>query len=752
MTYAIVLSMNRILRYIVIAGVFIIPFTPLLVTNSFFFPFITGKNFFFRILVELIFGAWLILALTYPAYRPKRSWLLWTLVAFVAVMTLADLFSANPYKSIWSNYERMEGLVSLLHLFAYFLVASTVLRGERIWNWLWNTSIFVSIIIAVYGFYQLSGVIKINQGGVRIDATFGNATYLAVYMLFHIFLTAYIVASNRHALFYPFVSKLYKAIVGAIIIVVQGIILYHTATRGAILGLIGGVLLTTIIIALFERRNRYVRVVSIGVLVAAIVVVVGFLSLRQSTFVQKSPVLSRFASISLSETTTKSRFIIWNMAWQGFKERPILGWGQESFNFVFNKYYNPHMYNQEQWFDRTHNVILDWLIAGGILGLGTYLAFYIALVWFIWRREGDQHIFTVSERAILTGLLFGYFIHNLFVFDNLISYILFFSLAAYVSVRNHHLSFAGDRDVVVENRMIAPVAVVLTAVLIYVVNVQPIRANITLIQAIIPHTAPNTIQLPVNAPFNGDATQNLDYFRKVFALRTFGTSEAREQLIAASEQVIQSQFPINAGQDLVNLAIDEMNDQIKRVPNDARFRVLLGSFLSHAGKTDDALVQLKEAEKLSPQKQAILFELGAAYVGKKNYADAEKYFKKAFELDQTYDMARLLYAAGAVYAGHNSVADNLIKDMPKKDVIESDYLVQAYYTTGQKAKFINVWKERVKLNPTDLQTQVSLAAAYLYTGDRTTAIAELEKAIKLHPEFKEQGTAFIQEIRTGKNP
>src|SRR3989344_3553367 len=93
-----------------------------------------------------------------------------------------------------------------------------------------------------------------------------------------------------------------------------------------------------------------------------------YLVLYTQNFVKNSPVLSRFASINVEETTTKSRFMIWNMAMQGLKERPILGWGQESFNYVFNKYYDPGMYGQEQWFDRTHNIIFDWLIAGGILG------------------------------------------------------------------------------------------------------------------------------------------------------------------------------------------------------------------------------------------------------------------------------------------------------------------------------------------------------------------------------------------------
>ena len=69
--------------------------------------------------------------------------------------------------------------------------------------------------------------------------------------------------------------------------------------------------------------------------------------------------------------------MIWNISWQGVKERPILGWGQDNFSFVFTKYYNPQMYAQEPWFDRSHNVFLDWLVAAGVVGLIAYLYLFL---------------------------------------------------------------------------------------------------------------------------------------------------------------------------------------------------------------------------------------------------------------------------------------------------------------------------------------------------------------------------------------
>ena len=41
---------------------------------------------------------------------------------------------------------------------------------------------------------------------------------------------------------------------------------------------------------------------------------------------------------------------------------------------------------------------------------------------------------------------------------------------------------------------------------------------------------------------------------------------------------------------------------------------------------------------------------------------------------------------------------------------------------------------------------------YLANEERTKAIAELEKATELNPEFKAQADYYIGEIRAGRNP
>ena len=53
---------KQIARWIALAALFLVPLTPLLVANGYFFPFITGKAFYFRILMEIAVSAWAVLA------------------------------------------------------------------------------------------------------------------------------------------------------------------------------------------------------------------------------------------------------------------------------------------------------------------------------------------------------------------------------------------------------------------------------------------------------------------------------------------------------------------------------------------------------------------------------------------------------------------------------------------------------------------------------------------------------------------
>lgn len=716
-----------ILRYVITGGLFIIPFIAFIVPNGFFFPFITGKGFTFRILVEVLFGLFALLAFIDASYRPKLSWITKSVLFFTIAILIADIFGENAHKSLWSNYERMEGFVLIAHLFLYYIVASSVFKTVTDWNRYFNVSIIASVGMSLFGVSQLLGKSVINQGADRLDGTFGNSAYFAIYLVLHIFLCLYMLAKHSKQVWL-------KWTYGSIILL-EVVILYFTATRGAILGLIGGLIITGLIIAFKEKENVFFRKLAYGLLVGVAVVVLGFVSIKNTDYAKNSKVLSRFTTLSFSEIKTQGRYYVWPMATKGFLERPILGWGQENFNFVFNKYYDPGLFGQEEWFDRTHNVFLDWLIAGGLVGFAGYASMYVAMFYYVWRRKSRM---SVSEKAIFTGMIAAYIFHNIFVFDNLISYIIFFFLLAYI-----HSTNSGEKE---ENNLfytkafskdalvwvVSPAIVILTVGTIYFVNVPALVANTTLIESI--------------QPQKEGAEKNLSMFKEVFSSNSFGSSEALEQLIQATVQVYSGQLPDKIKQDFYNLSKLELEKKIKEVPNDARYLVFAGSFFNRFGQYDEAIKYLEQALKESPNKQSIYFELGSSYLGKGDRQKMFELFKKAYELKPSSDTSKMIYIVGAIYTNNTGILKEILPTANQQMMIKDNRILKAYSDVGNYTAVIEILNARIQMDPTNKEDKLLLASAYATTGNKQKAIALLREVIVMDPSFKDQGEYYINEI------
>ncbi|HQT83130.1 MAG TPA: O-antigen ligase family protein, partial [Candidatus Paceibacterota bacterium] len=480
-------------------------------------------------------------------YRPRFSWIGAAVVGFVVWMFFADLFAVNVAKAFWSNFERMEGWVLLIHLLGFFFAAGAVLRAEKKWftwrGW-FGTSLMVSLAVSGYALLQLVGTFAIHQGSSRIDATFGNSAYLAIYFLFNVFIALWLALTSKYAwLKWSLVA----------LAVLEAVLLFYTETRGTVIGLTLGLALAAFLTALTAGKRA--RRSAAGALVLILVLAGGLYLARDSAFVQNNHVLQRVTSISLADGQT--RFTIWHMAFEGVMERPIVGWGQEGFNYVFNKFYNPSLYAQEQWFDRAHNAFIDWLSAGGIPAFLLYLSLFGTAITLLWRSSELSR----PERIALTAALVGYAVHNLFVFDNLYSYVYFFAILALIDSqvarpvkRIEEVPEIGATDGLT---YALPIAAVVAIGLIWTVNLPGMRVASELIVALSP------------SPSGIDG--NIATFQDLAAHPSFAAQEVREQLVSFAASVAQSQSATTAQkQQALTLAVTEMQKQVAAYPEDAR--------------------------------------------------------------------------------------------------------------------------------------------------------------------------------------
>ncbi len=738
-------TLEKTLRWIVLGSLFALLVVPLIVADgvhfpyNLFFPYITGKNFVFRFLVEIMAGAYVALALVNPAYRPRRSMILAALGIFVALIGISDAFGVNPFKSIWSNFERMDGWVTLVHVLVLTVIASAMLTKEKLWRALWWTSLGVSVYLAVYGLLQVVGFTTLGQGGAagvgaRIDATFGNPIYLAVYMLFHVFIAAMLWAQQwqeRRA-----GERLPLSLAYGAIIAIDTLALLFTGTRGTTLGLVGGVFLAALLVLFQSKNSRLAWRISVGAVVAVILFAGGIWLLKDQAWAKKIVFVDRLSTISLQDATVKARFINWSIAWEGVKERPILGWGQENYAIVFDKYYDPRMYAQEPWFDRVHNFVFDWLVAGGFLGLIAYLSIFAAATWAIWRGG-----FTPVERSILTGLLAAYLCHNFFVFDNVTSYILFALVLAYIAqragvARNAEHLFGSSK---ISTQLLPYVALALAIVIWGVawgVNGRALTQNRLLLSAVAQH--PEGI------------SKNYEYFKEAIAIHSFGTQEAREQLTQGTMQIVQSTSASNEiKQRFYDLAVAEMQAQAKESPLDARFPLFLGLVQEAFSKNDDAALSLQRAHDLSPEKQSIYFELARNAQLRGKDAQALEYFRIAYELEMTNKNARFYYAAALIAAGKTAEGESLIAPFVQTGEAADQRILSVYIERKEYTKAAALWRAKITAHPDDVQAYFTLAAIFYEGGNSASAIEALQDAKRVSPSVAAQADALIQQIRSG---
>ncbi len=732
-----------------------------------FFPYITGKAFYFRTIVEIMTALYIILVCFDRSFLPKKSPITWALSAFLLIMGLATIFSIAPAKSFWSNFERMEGYVTLIHLGLLFLVTSSVIKVRRTWVYLFHALMAASIVVGLVALQDFSAENAGMISGGRIQGTLGNSSYLGVYALLNVFIAAFFLLSH-------FARKNAKDMLSrifgyALIIIFNIVILFYTGTRGAVVGLGLGVLLTALILAIREKQSKKIRNIGIGILAAALVVVAFLGAIRGTEFAKSNSSLDRYSALvtwdisSILENQGYARAgLLWPMAWQGVVEKPILGWGQDTFGYVFAKYYNPAAYAQEQWFDRTHNVFFDWMIAGGFLGLLGYLSLFGALIIVLWSKHKDAgkgHKWPLIERATISGLLLAYFVHNFFVFDNLTSYIVFFLLLAYFHERNvsanesahqHNpeylhvplLSKEGSQWFVVT------ISAVVLVFALYHVNYKPYQNSANLIKALQALGNHSDSEGQVVGP---NPAETLEYFKSIFdSNSTLGIAEARERLVEVASAVITS---TSTSRELATeydaLTRDQYAQQFERFPGDPRYHYFFALYLSKIGDVKGSLSEVQKAEALSPTKQQFLLQEGLILLNTKQFAEALVPFKKAYELEPKNDAARLFYAVSLIYSTSVDEATAIVAGSN----VESDgTLIQAYLDVGRFDIIESIAKKKIAENPTDVQLHVSLAALYLKAGRNSDAIRELRVAVDLEPAFKAQAEEYIKMIQSGKDP
>ncbi|MBU6500526.1 MAG: O-antigen ligase family protein [Patescibacteria group bacterium] len=463
----------KLSKFFLYASVFCV----LIVMTSAFFPFIGGKDYFFRLSVELALIFFVLWWAFEAANREVRGRFLEVVKTpifiavsfFVVAVMLSTIFAYDPHAAFWSNYERGEGAFQMLHYYVFFVLLAMFFKDRSSWRKLFGFSLIAAAGMVLYGLFANLGwannFISPYQGGTvpltwwgklvegRFEGSLGNPAYVAPYLLFAMFYAAYLWADGK------FKNKLLAGVGYAALIATYLFFFVLSETRGAFIGLGVGVFAFLIYLAFSRAAWRKWLVPTFIVLAIA-----GGLLIheRNSVWLKKLPG-GRLFDVALSDQTVQTRLWTWGSAIKGFEERPIFGWGLENFSNVFDKYFDPRHFvpgqNTETWFDRAHNIYFDYLVETGILGLVSYLGIYTAIFWQFFRKRSASesnasmsdskhkqsvagHGRSVMKNALLFSLLVAYLVQGLAIFDVLPMYINLFMVFAfsnyYLYGNEHH--------------------------------------------------------------------------------------------------------------------------------------------------------------------------------------------------------------------------------------------------------------------------------------------------------------------------
>ena len=403
----------RLLTALTTASVYGGLLMPLVFSSSLtVYPFVFLKVLVFQAWMGLTIPAFLVLAFLEPRFRPRRSWVTVALLAHVAALGLSVALADDRMRAFWGNQERMSGFFTLLHFVAWYLVAGSVLRSWTQWRrlLLWQVALgFVMAVVALITlpFPDFLGL----RSDIRISGLLGNAIFSATYHVFILFFLALLWTGRKPgAKSWPFALAA-AASLGAIV---------GSGSRGPLLGLVAGALLTAVVWAAATRRFRalgavaFALALAIGIYALIALVLVPLPALK--SFWEKSSSLHHLFIVEYDPRRRR----LWAIAWEGFLARPWTGWGLGNFESLFDVFYRPIGLCDgplETIQDSSHSLFFDHLGQTGLPGFLSFLALWgaagLALV-----RAQQRGRLPVAAAAVLLGLVAAYLVQGLFVFDS----------------------------------------------------------------------------------------------------------------------------------------------------------------------------------------------------------------------------------------------------------------------------------------------------------------------------------------------
>lgn len=756
--------LDLLIEFVYLATVFLIPLYFSFFFTAYNI-FELSKSSLFRILVWLLFFLTVSKILLYPSskifnYFRHKNFLAnakkYYLIPFIFIVGLGFslIFSSNFALSFYGSYDRQAGYLNFLFYFLWFILLVYNIKTinnrislnspkdtirKRI-NRLLIVVVISSFLVALYGILQILGIDFLSWPEDplftrRTISTFGQPNFLASWLLLVIPLSVYFIIEKK---------KLILKFLFFLVLLAELSCLFFTASRGGIVALGVSIIAFIIYLIFFLNLNKSRKMIIIFSLL---------LLLFSSIWGINRFLPGRFSGLfDLQKGSMAARVNFYGAAVDAIKVHPLFGYGIENSSEVFISYY------QSDWgiygdvgatTDKAHNIILDIILATGFFGLiiFTILYYYFFKLSFEnIRRRKDLNL----SLALGLGVL-AYLSSLLFSFAIVGGEIYFWLFLAIIVLLNNDFETTEDLDFKSAGAEIrnvyqvvakAIIFLIFSALAVWGINYE-FRAMIAdhyfndLYYALAEeqYFTVFTLNNYLDAEKPNPVAQN--YYERFLAYKLsdfyppiFVVTEKR----ATRDKLIELDGKL-AAQGYENLFVKGKINSVlgnysraegyflqvaAETPHWPKTYIELGKTYAREKKTKEAIINYNLAlanlpdindERLegSHKKVVSLYlktiysALADIYFSSDNYAEAEKYYQKAYTAD---------------------VNDS---SLLKK-------IADTYYKRNNLEKALEYNIRGAKRNPDDYNWFLAIATVYKESGNKKLASEYLEQAIKLAPD------------------
>ena len=337
-----------------------------------------------------------------PIQEDSQSNTIWK-TAFFGYWTftfLAIVTSIAPMVSLWGLDPRYHGLLYSGALLIMMLAVGFLKREHMVR--LLEVIMVTAVVVSVYGILQrlfpaLTQWWDVDSFLYRSFSTLGHPNYLADYLVLATPLFFWKFFESR---------RWWIWLVGGAFVLLA---LLLTLSRSGFIGLFVSFFFVAIVYSrMSSRSNDRVNWRKIGggvlVVLSLVTALVVYANVRERDgFTYSKDLLSRLVIGGENLRSLETRLLLWPATFRMIVERPILGYGPDTYPLAFTRFAPQELLraeNMNSYADRAHNIILDTMQEIGVIG-GVF--FLMILFWSLRRAARSQSLVVIALGASLAG-------------------------------------------------------------------------------------------------------------------------------------------------------------------------------------------------------------------------------------------------------------------------------------------------------------------------------------------------------------